>query len=558
MARLPIATWLPGYRPEWLRHDLIAGATSWAMVVPQAVAYGQIAGLPAQAGLAAAFAGPLGYAMVGTSRQLMVTPTSSTAAISAAIVAPLSGGDTNRYLALSAALAILTGLILAVLGYFRLGFVSQFLSLSVQVGFMFGLGMTIAVGRIPSLLGLPPTEGDFFPSLGHVLTHLDETNPATAVVGLGSLAGLLLMRRRTPRAPAALVVVVLGILATAVFGLAARGVEIVGAIPTGLPLLALPAVGASDLVTMLPAALGLAVIGYAESASVAQGLASRHHDDDLDADRELFAVGAANGLAGLFQSFLVGGGASQSAANDQAGAKSQAASLVVAALALATAVFLTPLFFDLPQAVLAAIVINAVLRFFQVGEMRRIAHLRRDSFALALAAMTVVLVLGVLPSLLLAIVISLALLLSRLSRAAVRVVGRAPDARSYGDLVEHPDYQPVPGLLILRLDAPLFFANIRQARERVLALTSQASPRPRVAILDLEMTADLDIQCADTLAAMRPELAARDVEFWLAGVHVRVREGLRVSGYLTPDDRGLVFPSVETSVDAFERRAACR
>lgn len=546
----------------------MAGATSWALVVPQAVAYGQIAGLAPPAGLAAAFAGPLGYALLGTSRQLMVSPTSSTAAVSAALVGSMAGGDAGRFVALSAALALILGAVFALLGVFRLGFVSQFLAYSVQVGFMFGLGLTIAVGQLHKVLGLTAApESGFFPGLSHLLTHLGEANAWTAALGLGGLTAMLVLSRFAPRVPAALLVVGAGTLLTAGLGLGAQGVTTVGAIPRGLPPLALPAVSLADVLALAPVAVVLAVLGYAESASVAQDLATRH-GYDVDPDRELLAIGAANGLAGLFQGFIVAGGASQSAANDRAGAQTQAAGVVVAGLALVTAFALTPLFFDLPDAILGAIVLYAILGFFRVGALRRIAHLRRDSFALAMIALVAVLVLGVLPGLILAVFLSLLLLLSRVARPGLATLGRAPGVAVYGDLEAHPDFQTVPGLLLVRPKGMLFFADVRAVRQRVLDLARDlarrgASPAPggpdasplRVVALDLQMTPGLDIETADTLAELRGTLAAEGVELWLAGVHEPVRQMLERSGYSPPTGEAPVFPDLGQAVEAFSSSA---
>jgi high affinity sulfate transporter 1 len=560
-----VAGWLRGYDRRWLRSDLVAGLTSWALVVPQAVAYGQIAGLTPPAGLAAAFAGPLGYALLGTSRQLMVSPTSSTAAVSAVVVGPMSGGDPARYVALSAALALVMGAALAVLGLFRMGFVSQFLAYSVQVGFMFGLGLTIAVGQLHKVLGLPAaTEEGFFPALGHLLTHLGQTDPWTAALGLGGLAALLLLGRLAPRAPAALIVVGAGILVTTLLGLGARGVVTVGAIPPGLPPPALPAITLQDVVTLVPLALVMAVLGYAESASVAQDLATRH-GYDVDPDRELLALGAASGLAGVFQGFIVAGGASQSAANDRAGARTQGASLVVAGLTLLTALFLTPLFFNLPDAVLGAIVLFAILGFFRFGELRRIAGLRRDSFAFAVFTLAAVLVLGVLPGLILAVLLSLALLLARSARPGLAVLGRAPLAGAvpgdsgravYGDLAAHPDFQALPGILLVRPDGMLFFGSVRSTRQQVLDLARRTAPPPRLVLLDLQLTPDLDVETADVLAELRRTLAAGGVELWLAGAHRQVREMLRRSGYQGQDAEGsaTVYADLPHAVEAAARR----
>jgi len=249
--RLPLFSSLGGYDRAWLRGDLVAALTTWALVVPQAIAYAQIAGLPPEAGLFAAFAGLLGYGLLGTCRQLVVSPTSSTAAISAAIVAPVALGDPDRYAAASAALAILVGVVLIALAQLRMGFVSRFIAAGVQVGFMFGLGLTIIVGQLPDLLGVPAGDGDFFAKAGHLAAHLGDTNPWTAAVGLGSLAVLLALKRVAPAVPAALGVVVTGIAAVAVFDLAGRGVEVIGAIEGAVPLPAIPAVGWDELAGLL-------------------------------------------------------------------------------------------------------------------------------------------------------------------------------------------------------------------------------------------------------------------------------------------------------------------
>jgi high affinity sulfate transporter 1 len=559
--------WLRGYDRRWLRSDLVAGLTSWALVVPQAVAYGQIAGLTPPAGLAAAGAGPLGYAMLGTSRQLMVSPTSSTAAVSAALVGPMSGGDPGRFVALSAALAIVMGAALALLGLLKMGFVSQFLAYSVQVGFMFGLGLTIAVGQLPKVLGIPaaPEEG-FFPALGYLLANVGQTNPWTAALGLGGLAALLLLSRLAPRAPAAIIVVGAGILITAALGLSARGVATVGAIPPGLPTPALPAVFWHDLLDLAPLAIVLAILGYAESASVAQDLATRH-GYDVDPDRELIALGAASGLAGLMQGFIVAGGASQSAANDRAGARTQAASLVVAGLAVLTALFLTPLFFDLPEAVLGAIVLYAILGFFRVGALRRIAGLRRDGFAFALFTLFAVLFLGVLTGLVLAVSLSLALLLARVARPSVAVLGRAPrtgagpgDAGDpgppvYGDLAANPELQALPGMLLVRPNGMVFFGSVRGVRQQVLDLARRTTPPPRLVLLDLQLTPELDVETADVLAELRTTLAAGGVELWLAGAHSQVRDLLRRSGYQdgSAGSAAPIYPGLAQAVEAAAR-----
>ncbi len=553
---LPIVGWLPGYERSWLRPDLLAGVSTWALVVPQAVAYGAIAGLSPQAGLAAAFAGPLGYAMLGTSRQLMVSPTSSTAAISAGLAGPMANGDPLRFAALSAMLALLTGAVFIVLGLFKVGFVSQFLALSVQVGFMFGLGLTIAVGQLFKLLGLPPPPdgSNFLPSAWLLINELGLVNPATAMVGVGSLVALLALRRAAPRVPAALVVVAAATAITGVLHLDAHGVSTVGPIPGGLPLPAIPAVDPSDILALLPVAAALAIVGYAESASVAQDFATQHRYD-IDPDQELIAVGGANALSGLLQAFMVAGGASQSAGNDRAGARSQVASLVVAGLALLTALFLTPLFFYLPDAALAAIVISAVLGFFRVAELLRLRRMRRQSFSLAIASMLGVLVLGMLSGLLLSIGLSIILLLSYLARPTISVLGQTSDGRALVDLEVDEQARPLPSTLILRPNAPLMFLNVRGVRTHVLDRVRDVSPDPplRLVLLELSMTARLDVEVLDTLKELRSTLHENRLQLGLCNLRAEPRSEVEQSGYFvslqsgSAPDAGVVLEAQSVS-----------
>jgi SulP family sulfate permease len=557
LARLvPALDWLTHYRRAWLRGDVVAALTTWALVVPQAIAYAQIADLPPQAGLFAAFAGLLSYALLGSSRQLVVSPTSSTAAITAALVAPVAAGDVARFGALAAALAILVGLVLALLGLLHMGFVSRFISAGVQAGFMFGLGLTIIVGQLPKLLGIPKGDGDFFPQLVHLLTRLGDTNAWTAAIGLGSLAVLFAAKRLAPALPTALGVVVAGIAVVALFGLAGHGVEVIGRVQGAVPALAVPAVAWRDLLALLPGALAIAVIGYAESATVAESLADEH-GYTVRPDRELVAIGGANVLAGLFQGFITGGGASQSAANDRAGAQTQLVSLLVSGLTVLTAVALLPLFRDLPQAVLGAIVIGAVAGFLNLPALRRIARLRRDSFVLAMVALAGVLILGVLGGLLLAVVISIVLLLNRESRPGSSVLGRLPGTGAWAAVDHEPDARTEPGLLVFRLDAPLLFLNAKLVRDRLRELLDAARPPVRIVLLDLQFTPDLDVESVNVLAALHADLAGRGVALWLGNVRVGAREVLRRSGLAAAIGEARLYrtladaaPDVRAALDA--------
>jgi high affinity sulfate transporter 1 len=527
---LPIATWLPAYQRAWLKPDLIAGVTVWAVVVPQAIAYAQIAGLPPQAGLFTAFAGSLAYGLFGTSHQLVVSPMSGAAAVSAALVAPLALGDPERYVDLSAALAILAGLIFIVLGWWKAGFISQFVAPAVQAGFLFGLGLTIIVGQAAKLLGVSDDEGSFFQQLRHLLAHLDETNGWTAVLGLAGLAAMLALGRLAPAMPAALIVVGLAIVVVSLFDLADRGVAVVGHIARDVPLPTLPtSIRFDDLGALFAGALAIALIGYTETNSVSEQFAEEHRYD-IRPNQELVALGAANISSGLFQGFVTGGGASQSAANDKAGAKTQVAILILAALTFLTASLLLPLFENLPTAILGAIVISAVLGFLNVPALRRIRRLRGDSFALAIVALAGVLVLGILPGLLLAVALSVLLLLGRESRPSTSVLGSLPGTRAFVDVARNPEAEVEQRRLVVRFEAPLLFVNAGWLRDSLRQRIRETTPPPTIVVLDLQMSADLDIKGLDTLAKLAEELTESGIELRLANVHGHVRDMLRRGG----------------------------
>ena len=332
---------------------------------------------------------------------------------------------------------------------------------------MFGLGLTILVGQLPKILGIPGVHGSFVEEATQLAQGLGEIDVPTLVLGVLALVALILGHRYAPTLPMALIVVVAGIVAVAVLGLEARGVEVIGAVSGGLPVPAVPLIGAHDLLALVPGAIAIAIIGCAESLTVAQQFADEHRDE-IRPDQELVANGGANLLAGLFQGFIVGGGASQSAANDRAGATTPLASLIVAGLTVVTMVALLPLFHDLPQAVLGAIVISAVIGFLRIDELARIRRLRPEGFVMALVALVATLLLGILPGLIVAVVLSLLLLLVRLARPTATPIGRRPGG-AWASMTAWPDAEAVPGLIVLRLDAPLLFLNAALLRDEVRA-----------------------------------------------------------------------------------------
>jgi MFS superfamily sulfate permease-like transporter len=484
---LPVLEWLPRYDRSWIRGDVIAAATVWALVVPQAIAYAQIAGLPPQAELFATFAGLLGYALFGTSRQIIVSPTSCTAAISAAIVGTLALGDAARNMDLSFALALLVGLSFIAFGMARVGFISRFIAPAVQAGFMFGLGLTIMIGQVPKLLGISEPQGDFFPKLWQVIQALPQ-----------------------------------------------------------------PRVQLEEWLALLPGALAISVIGFAETITVADDFAEKHKYE-IRPNQELVAVGAANVFSGFFQGFITGGGASQSAANDDAGARSQLVSIVVSGLTVLTLLFLLPLFSNLPQAVLGAIVINAVIGFLNVKALRRIASLRKDSFYLALLALASVLLLGILPGLIIAVVVSMLLILGYLARPETTVLGQLPGTNAFVSTEDEPTAAEIPGLLIYRLEAPLMNLNAKRMRDRLRLQLRDSTTPIRVVLLDLDANADLDIQSLDILSELHNELQTQGTALWLTNLHGAVRSMLERGGLAQIIGSEHLYRSVDAGVRNFQQ-----
>lgn len=536
---LPITEWLPHYDRAWLRSDVLAGVTVWAFAVPQSMAYAHIAGLPPQAGIFVSFAAPLGYALFGTSRQLVCGPSSSTAAISAAHIAPLVASHPAEFAAMSAMLALVCGVILLVMGLLRLGFISQFIATSVQIGFAFGLGMTILAGQLFTLFGIAGVGGPFYRQLLHFVTHLDQANGWTLALGAASLVAILTLRRLAPAIPAALVVVAVSIVVTWRFGLTNHGVATIGEIDRLLPFPALPLVSPDTLPALIPAAAAIIMVSYSESTTIARTYASEHHYE-IRPNQELIALGVSGIASGLFQGFVTSGGASQSVENNRAGAKTQVSSMVLAALAVFTAAALLPLIANLPLAVLGAIVIVTVMGLINVPAMQRMWRIRRQGFALALVALISVLLLGIATGLIIAVFLSLLQLLVQLSR---------PRA----ELVPMPEAAPAAGdqLLGIRPDGPLLFINAAWVRDRLKARIADAKTSPRVVVLDLDETTTLDFTSFATIASLRQELAGENMTLWLTNVHAGVRAILDRDS-VTRDPPPWIFASNEDALAALQ------
>ena len=546
---LPFVVWLPGLTTATFRADLVAGVALAGLLVPEGLAYAGIAGMPPEVGLYSAAAGLAVYALFGSSRHLAVTCTSGSAAMLAALVAPLAAGDAGRYATLASATAIVAGLLFLVSSALKLGFVSEFISKPVLKGFVFGLGLTIMVKQAPKLLGIEKGHGDTLDQAWQMIVSLPRSNPWTIAVGACALTIIFLLGVWAPRIPSAPVVFGLGILAVQYFGLHEHGVEIVGRIPTGLPHVGLPVVSRSDLLELFTGAIGIVLIVYAEALAAGRTFAAKYKYD-INPNQELAALGLANLASGFMQGIIVGGGMSGTAANAAGGARSQLSALATALISILTLLFLMPLFQNLPEAVLGAIVIHAVWHLADVKEMRRLASLKTGSIWAALAAIAGVLVLGVLKGLILAMCLTLVALLKKVSAPLDSVLGRLPGTRTFVDLALHPKAESIPRLLIFRPNGVLFFANANRFSSRLRAAIKNAPGPISEVILNLEASPEIDVTVLDMLEQLRSELNEKGIGLAFARISDSVRELLQRSGFLERLGEGNVFWGVDSAVDA--------
>jgi len=551
---LPISIWLAAYERGNLAVDLIAALTVWALVVPEAMAYASLAGMPAETGLYAALVAPLAYAIFGTSRQLNVGPSSTVAVLSFAVVAPLAGSDPDLFIQYTTALAILVGAMFIVAGLVKLGFIADFMSKPVLDGFIVGLALTIAAGQLHKLFGIESTgeyADNFFGDIAEVVTNLDETVMVTFVIGAASLALLFILERVNEKIPAALVVTFLAIIVVSVFNLEEQGVHVIGEIAAGLPSLGWPDIGLDGWIDLVPGAIGIVIVAFAESVAAARTYA-RKHNYEVDADQEMVALGAANAATGLFGSFTVDGSLSKTAAADQAGQKTQFASIAVSAAVLITILFLTGLFENLPEATLGAIVIHAVWHLINFNKVGRYWNIRRDDFWAGLVGLLGVLIFDILTGLLLAVGVSFLLLLARVSRPYWAVLGRTGDEGSdeaaFQSLDAHPDAETIPGLIIIRFDAELMFANATVFSDHVHTAVRAAATKPRVVLIDAEAISDIDATAISVVQDLRTDLENAGIQLWVARLKARVADIQARAGGLTDLQ---TYPSVRAAVDAY-------
>jgi high affinity sulfate transporter 1 len=522
--------WLRGYRASWLPNDIVAGVTLAAYAIPVSLAYSTLAGLPPQVGVYGYLLGGVGYALFGSSRQLAVGPTSAISLMIAASVGAMALGDMARY-AQIASLAAFTVAVLSVLSWLlRLSVIALLISDSILVGFKIGAGLTIAMTQLPSLFGVPGGGHNFFERLVLLAGQIGQTQALVLAIGVVAVLLLLFGARWLPGRPVALVVVALAIASASLLGLAEKGVPVTGEIPAGLPSLSFPEVRLRDVEGIFPLAAGCLLLAYVESVSAARTFADKHRYT-LDMRQEFLGIGAANFAAGLGQGYPVAGGLSQSAVNDEAGAKTPLA-LIVASVTLGLCLlYLTDLLESLPKAVLSAVVLTAILGLFDFRALGHMWRVSRIDFYAATIALFAVLLLGILHGILLAAFASVALLLMRVSRPHVAFLGRVPGTQSYSDAARHPDNELSRHAIVVRPEASLIYVNAAAVLEAIQSrLKALESSAVRVMICDLSASAFIDLAGSRMLNELHGELDKRGIALRIVGARSYVRDFLRADG----------------------------
>ena len=556
--------WLPGlqavrsYRREWLAKDIIAGVVLTTLLVPQGMAYAELAGLPPITGLYTSILCLLGYAVFGPSRILVLGPDSSLGPMIAATILPLAAanGDAKRAIALASLLAIMVAAIMIVAAVAKLGFIADLISKPTMIGYMNGLALTILVGQLPKLFGFKiDAEGLIGEVTGFVkgLAH-GEAVAAAAVVGIAGIALILVLQRWLPKVPAVLIMVVLAIAATSVFSLADHGVSLVGVLPKGFPPLTIPHVHLADLGPLFAGALGIALVSLADTISTASAFAART-GQEVRGNGEMIGIGAANLAAGLFQGFPVSTSGSRTAVAERSGAKTQLTGVTGAALIILMIVLIPGLFRNLPQPALAAVVITASLSLADIPGTMRLWRQRKAEFGLSVTAFGGVALLGVLPGIAIAVALSILNVFRRAWRPYDTKLGRAEGLEGYQDLRTHPEAQQLPGLVIYRFDAPLFFANAKTFRDEVRRLAN-SEPKPTWIIIAAEPVTDVDTTASDVLEDLDEALNAQGTSLVFAELKDPVRDKIERYGLTRTIDPRHFYPTLESAVAAFRQETS--
>jgi high affinity sulfate transporter 1 len=546
---LPDLVRLGEYRRAWLRPDVLAGLTVAAMLVPQAMAYAELGGLPPSAGFRAALIALPVYALIGTSRHLGIGPEPGTAVLSALAVAPMAAGDPDRYLALMAALAGLVGLIALLAGVLRLGFVADLLSKPVLVGYITGVGLTLLSSQLRAFTGVPVDAESFFPRFTQFFGRLDQIDEATVTIGLATLAVILVLRRYRPELPGALIGLAGALIAVAVLDL---DVAVVGSIEAALPTPKVPDVTVDDLVELAPAAAGVALIGYTDNILTARSIAARERYD-IDPDRELLALGAMNAAGGLGGGFPVSSSASRSFVPATLGSKSQLSSVVTLVATLLTLLVGRSLLAEIPRAGLAAVIVAAAFAVIDFQGFRRLASISGAETVLAAATALAVITTDLLVGVLVALALSVVITVSRVARPHDAVLGEGEGLDGWISL-DDPRAASLPGLLVYRFDAPLFFANAEYFRERLATALEDNPGEETHVVLDFEGIGSIDTTAVDHLDELFTDMKRQGITLSVARANEKVTAVLVRSGLTDRLGPDRIFPTINAAVADFRRR----
>jgi len=550
---LPILDWIPGYHRDWLLPDVLAGLALWAVMVPEAMAYAGIVGVPPIMGLYTIVPPLLAYALLGSSRQLVVGPDTATGLISAVTVGAIATQGTVEFNTLTSTLAVLIGLFFLVFGIMRMGWVASFIPTPVMRGFIEGLVYVTIIGQVPHLLGISGASGNFFTKLWHILQHLPDVSLASAVTGILALTAMLLFRHFAPAVPAALVVMAIATIVIGLLGGETTGVHVAGHLPSGLPHLTMPNLEISTLKELAPGALAIVLVGYAEALGAAKA-AAMQSGGKIDPNQELIAHGPANILSGLFGGFLAVGSLSKTSVVTAAGARSQLANLVAAAFSFLTLIFLTPLFRNMPQPALAAIVIAAMLHLTKPSYLRELFVRSRGAFANCVIVILGELTLGVLQGIALGVVLSLLTLIYLASHPRIAELGQVPGTEAYRSVRRHPEVVTFPGLLIWRMGGDLFFASIDHV-STALEATLAARPDVKRVLLDCSAVGFIDVSAGDELLGLINELQNGGITVGFVRVRDAVRDDVKRAGIEAAVGPGNFYDRVTDGVRAWQRQS---
>lgn len=553
IALLPGLAVLRRYQVGWLRVDLVAGLTVGAMLIPQSMAYAELAGLAPQFGFYAVIGALVVYALVGTSRHLGVGPEPGTAILAATGVGMIAGGDPKRYVALMAALALVVAGICIAGAVARLGFLASLLSKPVLVGYITGVGLTLLSSQIAGFTGVTITSATFFPRLGELLADLGDVDGTTLALAVGTLTLILAFKRASPRLPGALLAVVSATLVVALFALDERGISVVGQIPAGLPVPGLPDVSLGDLAQLLPVAAGIALVGFSDNVLTARAIAAGR-GYRIDANQELLALGLTNLSSGLSHGFPVSSSASRTAVAASLGSKTQLVSLVGAAFVIVALAAMRPLLAEIPRAALAAVIVSVAIVIIDVAGYRSLWKVSREEFVLAIVAALGVLVFGVLVGVLVAVILAVIVALYRIARPHDAILGDHPDADGWVDVGAYPEAVTEPGLVVFRFDAPLFFVNADRFRDRVEQALSDNPGEEKWLVLDFEGVGALDATALDVLAEVAAFAGALEVRVvGVARANDRVIARLALADLLEPTGPLRAFPTINAAVRAYRQ-----